>query len=657
MRRSLQGLAIAVTVASVTAGLMTPQHVQAAASPGGIVLTGKVVDEEYIQGTSSTGATQRHDLSMIGRSSPTTLYDLGTAQIQYTTDVPSGGTRQIIASGPGATTPSGFAAACNGSACNLTMAPNADQGWGIAVRQVNPTSVWLEPTVCFRSSSDIGTLVSNLPVGGWTWWLGSTIAGYVIAGMNNPICKSLPLMSLPLQFDDAGFTYVAPVTQTVTYATHWDKSAYADGTNPLHICYAPYNSTCDYVHKYVVTVSGKPYTDNSSVFSGTYQAGTWNPVTPYRAIDTQKAGWGGPLLSHLSRTFQLAGTGQIPATAYAITGNLTVVGQTGAGFLYLGPVPSDYPGGLTDYPTVSSINFPLNDIRANGVTVSLDGYGRISVTYGGLAPAFLDSGPTTDFILDITGFYVAGPAASKWFPVSPLRIVDSRQGLGVAHKLSARIPTRFSVVSGSGVPSNATAVTGNLTVTEQTEAGFFNLGPDSTGPTSTLNFPLNDNRANSVTVPVRQGQLYVTYGAVGTTSTAQVIFDLTGYYVPSSGGAMYVPIIPTRIMDTRANQGISGKLSGQTPRSFGVAGQAGVPSSLVGVTGNLTVTGQSAAGFLYVGPNNTNPPPASTLNFPVGDTRANGVVVPCYGSLWVTYGAPSTAKTDAIFDLTGYFRY
>ena len=45
----------------------------------------------------------------------------------------------------------------------------------------------------------------------------------------------------------------------------------------------------------------------------------------------------------------------------------------------------------------------------------------------------------------------------------------------------------------------------------------------------------------------------------------------------------------------------------------------GVPSNATAVTGNLTVTGQTALGFLYVGPVAMYNPTSSTLNFPVGD--------------------------------------
>jgi hypothetical protein len=76
------------------------------------------------------------------------------------------------------------------------------------------------------------------------------------------------------------------------------------------------------------------------------------------------------------------------------------------------------------------------------------------------------------------------------------------------------------------------------------------------------------------------------------------------------------------------------------------------------VTGNLTVTAQTSSGYLYLGPVAMNDPTSSTLNFPKGDDRANGVTVAIGtgGTLSITYVAPSAGPiAQVIFDVTGYF--
>ena len=120
----------------------------------------------------------------------------------------------------------------------------------------------------------------------------------------------------------------------------------------------------------------------------------------------------------------------------------------------------------------------------------------------------------------------------------------------------------------------------------------------------------------------------------------------------------YVPLTPIRILDTRSNVGLSGPSSSHVARTFQVTGQGGVVASATAVTGNLTVTQQTSAGFLYIGPVAMNNPTSSTLKFPVGDDRANAVTVAlgAGGTLSVTYAAPTLGPTaHVIFDVTGYF--
>jgi hypothetical protein len=226
---------------------------------------------------------------------------------------------------------------------------------------------------------------------------------------------------------------------------------------------------------------------------------------------------------------------------------------------------------------------------------------------------------------------------------------------------SSHVARTFQVSGRGGVPSNATAVTGNLTVTAQSAAGFLYIGPVAMNdPTSsTLNFPVADDRANGVTVALGGGgALSVTYAAPSLGQAAQVIFDVTGYFTPDTSGARYMALAPTRILDTRTGTGLSGPFVSHVARAFGVAGLSGIPTSATAVTGNLTVTGQTAAGFLFVGPVAMNDPTSSTLNFPTGDDRANAVTVALGsgGTLSITFAAPTPSPSaQVIFDVTGYF--
>jgi hypothetical protein len=369
---------------------------------------------------------------------------------------------------------------------------------------------------------------------------------------------------------------------------------------------------------------------------------TYHALTPTRILDSRDHTGGlGIFSSHVAQTFAVTGHGGVPSGAIAVTGNLTVTQQTSAGFLFIGPV-------AMANPTSSTLNFPLGDDRANGVTVALGSGGTLSVTY---AAATL--GPTAQVIFDVTG--------ATYIPLVPTRLLDTRSNSGLAGASSSHVARTFQV-SGGAIPANATAVTGNLTVTGQTSAGFLFIGPVAmNNPTSsTLNFPLGDDRANGVTVALGSGgTLSVTYAAGTLGPTAQVIFDVTGYFVPNTSGAFFVPLTPARILDTRnGTGGLSGPLGSHSSATFAVAGQGRVATNAIAVTGNLTVTAQTSIGFLFIGPVAMNNPTSSTLNFPLGDDRANGVTVAlgAGGMLSVTYAAPTFGPTaHAIFDVTGYF--
>ena len=81
-----------------------------------------------------------------------------------------------------------------------------------------------------------------------------------------------------------------------------------------------------------------------------------------------------------------------------------------------------------------------------------------------------------------------------------------------------------------------------------------------------LNFPKGDNRANALTIPLGGGKLWVTFvGSSG--ATADVVFDVTGYYVASPSGGSYVALTPSRLVDSRAGTriGLGKSLDNRTP--------------------------------------------------------------------------------------------
>jgi hypothetical protein len=382
---------------------------------------------------------------------------------------------------------------------------------------------------------------------------------------------------------------------------------------------------------------------------------TYYPLTPRRVMDSRygTGGVAGAFSTRVPRTFQVTGDASgVPAQATAVTGILTITQARGSGYLYIGPE-------AISWPSSSSLNFTAGDDRANSVTVRLGGSGTLSITFVSNASA------TAYVLLDITGYYVPGTGGDGYVPVKPKRILDTRDGTGgLAGTFTPWTPRKFQVTgAASGVPAQATAVTGILTVATASGKGYLYIGPteQSQPTTSTLNFPAGDARANSVTVILPpDGFLWITYASAIAGAGAHAIFDITGYYLPGPTGATYMPLTPTRILDSRdGTGGLAGVFTPWTPRTFQVSGdQAAVPVVATAVTGILTVTQAGGGGFLVIGPEEQAQPTTSSLNFPAADDRANSanVMLGATGTLSITYGsARPTATAHVIFDLTGYF--
>jgi hypothetical protein len=124
-------------------------------------------------------------------------------------------------------------------------------------------------------------------------------------------------------------------------------------------------------------------------------------------------------------------------------------------------------------------------------------------------------------------------------------------------------------------------------------------------------------------------------------------------------GATYVPILPTRALDTRdgvGRAGVKGPVPGGTTIDVAVTGLGGVPTSGVdAVALNVTATnGTALNSFLTVFPSGVTRPLASNVNFTAGKTVPNLVVarVGTNGTVSI-YNNSGTA--DVIVDVQGWY--
>lgn len=117
-------------------------------------------------------------------------------------------------------------------------------------------------------------------------------------------------------------------------------------------------------------------------------------VTPCRAADT-RSGFGGIVQASVFRSFTIHGVCGVPASAKAVSVNVTVVGPTQLGFVSLWPY-----GGA--FPVVSTVNVEGGEpALANGAIVPLAvGAPDLYVGYG------TGNGQgSTHILLDVTGYF------------------------------------------------------------------------------------------------------------------------------------------------------------------------------------------------------------------------------------------------------------
>ncbi|MGH9301725.1 MAG: hypothetical protein ACRD0E_07565, partial [Acidimicrobiales bacterium] len=260
------------------------------------------------------------------------------------------------------------------------------------------------------------------------------------------------------------------------------------------------------------------------VADGTDGSGLFNPVTPYRIVDTRSPSSPGGSPSTLSPggvlNVNVLGVGGVPSSGVeAVVLNLTAAGPSTPGFL------TAYPGGSAQ-PTASNVNYVPGQAVANRVIVPVGANGTVSVF----------SSARTDVVVDVTGWF-SGPGnlgGSGFVGSAPSRIADTRTSSGIAYGGSTLGPgatLKVQVTGVGGVPaSGVKAVVANVTVTDTTSPGYLSVfgsgGP--TPPTSDLNWRAGQTTSNLVVVGVGPDGSVSIYNARG---SADVVVDVQGWYV------------------------------------------------------------------------------------------------------------------------------
>jgi hypothetical protein len=130
--------------------------------------------------------------------------------------------------------------------------------------------------------------------------------------------------------------------------------------------------------------------------------------------------------------------------------------------------------------------------------------------------------------------------------LAPARLLDTRSGVGAAKAAVAAGGTvRFSVLNRGGVPaSGVSAVVLNITETGATAGGYITAYADGAARpgTSNLNFSRGQTIPNLAVVPVGADGKVALYN--GSSGTVQLLADVSGYYLSSTGTGTRLEQVP-----------------------------------------------------------------------------------------------------------------
>ena len=130
------------------------------------------------------------------------------------------------------------------------------------------------------------------------------------------------------------------------------------------------------------------------------------------------------------------------------------------------------------------------------------------------------------------------PSASGFYTLVPCRAVDTRDPAGPygGPPIPAGGSRTFTMVGRCAVPSTATAISLNLTVTGATAPGYLTVYPQGLPIplASTINFRAGQTRANNAIVPLGTGGAVTIFYGQASGNATNVIVDLNGFFTPPS---------------------------------------------------------------------------------------------------------------------------
>jgi len=332
--------------------------------------------------------------------------------------------------------------------------------------------------------------------------------------------------------------------------------------------------------------------------------GGLRPISPLRVLDTRSAS--SPITGRLSAGQNLRlDLAPAPSGTTAAVVNIVAADPSATGWLSVTPCTNVIPSERT-----SSLNFAPGRSVANSIVAPMTADGEIC----------LFASTATHAVVDVTG-WIGASGSLTLDETGSFRLVDSREGLGIPHRLRAGTTAEISLNNAlSGDDIGAIAL--NLTAVRPTARGYLTVDDCSgTKTTSSLNFSAGETRSNNGIFALGDGQRL----CVSTTATTHLTIDVTGEFGTGSG-LRFIAATPERVLDTRGQQALAaGSSTAFELPTAALANGFSVAPAAASVT--LTAARSTTRAFVTAWDCGLRPE-TSALNATADASTASGALVP-----------------------------
>ena len=254
-----------------------------------------------------------------------------------------------------------------------------------------------------------------------------------------------------------------------------------------------------------------------------------------------------------------------------------------------------------------------------------------------------------------------------FYPLArPIRLLETRAGQPGCDAPGAPIVAGIDrtqlarrTCDGITIPSNALAITGNITPVPNA-GGYLTLYPSNVSRpfVASSNFAPGEIVNNVFTVGLGTDGAFKIHAS----TTTEVVVDVTGYYAPPGAGGLYFHPLPTpiRLLETRVGQpgcdAPASPIGGRTTRTQPgrvTCNSVTIPANAQALVGNATVVFPAAQGYITLFPGNASQPFVSNGNYVGGDiiNTPFNVGLGTDGAFKIF----SLATTDIVVDVLDYF--